>query len=117
MLATTLSACYNITFDPLEYDRYVSIKQLADNAFSECGTPVVVSRINELKQSADHQYLYSSNRANRPHIAHASQELRDIVDGIYARYQTGIPSEVYCQEKLHNISDGTTKIIKELGRF
>lgn len=117
MLIISLSACYNLNFDALEYDRYVTIKQQTDNLILLCGTDSIPLKINDLKQSMDHQYLYSYNRQNRPQIATAANELKAMVDGLQLRYQIGTPSKVYCQEKLEDISIGTTAVIHELGRM
>ncbi len=117
MLILSLSACYNLNFDSLEYDRYVTIKQQTDNIISLCGTDSITPKINDLKQSMDHQYLYSSNRQSRPQIATVANELKAMIDGLYTRYQSGTPSKVYCQEKLTNISTGTTAVLHELGRM
>ena len=117
MLTILLSACYNIEFDSLEYDRYVFLKQTADNGIKSCGSTTVVSVINKLKQDTEHQFLYSFNRSDRPQIAEASAQLKDMVDRLYIQYQNKTPSLIYCQEKLINISTGTGKIIEQLGRF
>jgi hypothetical protein len=115
VLTILLSACTNVAFDSLEYDRYITIKEVADHTTTLCGDTNINIVIGSLKTSMDHQYVYSSYRTGRPQIADASKNLKDLVDGLYTRYQSGIPSIGYCQEKLKNVSTGTTLIIKVLG--
>lgn len=112
-----LTSCYNIEFDSLEYDRYVFLKQKIDNSVPACSTPQMSSIVDGIKEDVDHQFLYSSNRADRPHIAESSKQLKDIVDRLQVQYQRGTPSVEYCKNKLQNVSDGTSKIIEQLGRF
>lgn len=115
MLVLLLPACTNVAFDSLEYDRYITLKEITDNTAQLCGNSSITLTISTLKKSMDHQYLYSSNRVGRPQVADASKNLKELVDGLYTRYQSGIPSIGYCQEKLKNVSTGTDTIIKVLG--
>jgi len=112
-----LSACVNLQFDSMEYDHYVSIAEMADSAVLLCGSPQVIPEVNRIKEYMDHQYLYSSNRESRPQVSDASKNLKGIIDGLYARYQTGTPSKGYCQEKLRNVSLGSITIVRALGRL
>lgn len=114
-----MTACYNIQFDSLEYDRYITIKEIADNAIQQCGTPVVIYDISNIKTSMDHQYLYSVNREARPQVASAAASLKELVDGLYNRYASSSepPSIAYCQEKFKNISLGATTVVRTLGRL
>lgn len=120
VLMMMLSACFSLQFDSLEYDRYVSIKEIADNTISYCekdGT-YVRNQVSLLKATMDHQFLYSINREARPYVAEAAQNLKGIVDGLYVRYQKDtIPSVGYCQEKLKNVSLGATTVVRTLGRL
>lgn len=117
VLISTLSACYNITFDALEYDRYIFLKQAADTGYAQCGTDNVIPTIAKLKQDMDHQFLYSAGRISRPQVAVASKNLKSVIDRLYDQYQGNTPSVVYCQEKFKNISAGADNLIKELGKF
>lgn len=115
-----LPACVSFRFDSLEYDRYISIKELADNTAKNCEKDgiYVRSQVAVLKATMDHQFLYSVNREARPYVADAAQNLKGIVDGLYARYQQDTtPSVGYCQEKLKNVSIGATTIVRVLGRL
>lgn len=116
LVILVLPACYNISFDSLEYDRYITIKELADHAATNCADDIALFQISSLKQTMDHQYLYSSNRAGRPRVASATRSLKEIVDGLYESYQQGTPSVLFCQQKTANISSGADIIIKELGK-
>lgn len=117
LAALTLSGCVSLQFDSLEYDRYISIKETADNAILLCGDSAVLHEVKLLKQSTDHQFLYSSNRSSRPQVATAATNLKTIVDGLYNRYQNGTPTESYCREKLKNVSIGASTVVSTLGRL
>lgn len=114
-----LTGCINLTFDALEFDRYLSIGEIATVATSMCGTTEFPIILSKLKSDVDHQVSYSSHRGGcRPQVAKAANELKDIVDGLYDKYQTNtIPSVEYCKQKTTNISTGSEIIVKELGRL
>lgn len=110
-----LSACTNINFDAGEYDRYITIKQLADNSVSMCGSPELLKNVIELKKYMDHQYLYAINRTSRPQLQNAAKNLKQLIDETYYRTKPGDQSITYCQYKLKHVSDSTDIIIKVLG--
>ena len=117
MLILCLPACVSLQFDSLEYDRYITIKEIADTSIQSCNEPTINDRVKELKLLMDHQYLYSFNREARPQVAEAATNLKDIVDKLYNRYKQGQPSVAYCQEKLNNVSLGATTVVRVLGRL
>jgi len=117
ILALLLSACVNLQFDSLEYDRYISIKQLSDQGSLLCGEPEVIGVIKQLSQEVNHQYIYAVNREARPQVNEAATNLKVIVDGLYNRYKKETPSKTYCREKFKNISLGVDTIIRTLGRL
>ncbi|MGZ8924333.1 MAG: hypothetical protein ACXW2E_00485 [Nitrososphaeraceae archaeon] len=117
VLSLFLFSCANIQFDSLEYDRYITIKEIVDSD-SMCSSVVVDQQLLRVKQLVDHQVLYASNRTDRVKITEATNNLKVMVDKLYSRYeQSNKPSLVYCQEKLKNISIGASVIIQVLGRF
>lgn len=117
LTALLLSACVNLSFDSFEYDQYIRIEEIADSAMLLCGTPEVNKEITSLKKLMDHQYIYATNREARPQVAEATRNLKSIVDSLYARYQKETPSKGYCQEKLRNVSLGSSTVIRALGRL
>ena len=50
-------------------------------------------------------------------MSEVTKNLKDIVDGLYTRYQKETPSRGYCQEKLKNVSLGSSTVIRALGRL
>lgn len=117
MLVFLLSACTNINFDALEYDRYITIKENADNSILLCSSPDLLISISDLKKEMDHQYLYSVNRVYRPQVYSAAKNLKALVDGMYFRTKQGNPSVTYCEDKLHHVSGSADTMIKVLGRM
>jgi hypothetical protein len=117
IIALLLSACVNLQFDSLEYDRYISIKQLSDQGGLLCGDPAVLGIIPQLSQEVNHQYIYAANREARPQVNEAVTNLKLIVDKLYDRYKKETPSKTYCREKFKNISLGVDTIIRQLGRL
>ncbi len=114
-----LSGCINLTFDPIEFDRYLIIAEDATILTPLCGTDEFIPKLNRLKRDVDHQVSYSGYRSNgRPHIAAAANNLKEIVDGLYDSYQSDVvPSIEYCKQKTVNISTGALLLVKELGRL
>lgn len=114
-----LVGCINLTFDALEFDRYLTIREIAVKANTACDTPDFPLYLGMLKSEVDHQVTYSNYRSGgRPNISSAATELKTIVDGLYDKYKaTEEPSAEYCRQKTNNISTGAEIIVKELGKL
>ena len=112
-----ITSCATISFDALEYDRFISIQEKAISMKQLCGTPDIQLAITQLKQDMDHQYTYEMYRAIKPIIADASKNLKDIIDNFYLTSKDKPTSMIYCTQKLDNISIGSQLLIKELGKF
>ena len=119
MFAFVLSACISLSFDPMEYDRYVTLKEQSDQLIPFCADqPYISNQISRMKIAMDHQYIYEQYRGNvRPNVIGASIELKNMIDEMNDRYSKETPSIGYCQEKLRNISLGATVMMRELGRL
>lgn len=114
----SLSGCISLQFDNLEYDRFVTIKELAVVGTTECGKPEVRLYIDKMTEIISHQNLYASNRTTRNDIRISTQELSEIIFGMSNRYSTsGVPSVTYCKQKFDNISIGTSTIMSTLGKL
>ena len=117
-LILLLTGCSSLTaFDSTEYDRYITIKMTADAAIPECGSAEVKKSIDELGALISHQFVYASYRESRTQIGVATTEIAGLIANLQAKYKTGEPSVGYCQEKLKNISMGTTTILQTLGNM
>lgn len=112
-----LAGCVSLSFDPKEYDGFVTMKILADEAVKDCGTPKVVDKVNSLQDLITHQTVYSRYRSSRQQITSATTEVYTMIGDLKIRYTDGEmkPSTTYCQEKLKNISQGITNILKTIG--
>lgn len=116
--ALILASCVNFNFDPVEYDGFVRISEISTNAIYSCGTESIIPNIKLLKTTVDHQVLYTKNRTSRVKIADSTQELSNIVDGIYNRYNQNIlPSKFYCEEKLKHITEANQIILNIEGKL
>ncbi len=113
-----LTSCTNLNFDSGEFDRFLTIRELASTSISLCGTLEFESNLKIIKVSTDHQYNYSTLRVSRPQIAGATTSLKSMVDELYNRYQvTPKPSVEYCKIKTNNIVIGSNIIAVELGKL
>jgi len=117
LLLSGTIGCVGLAFDNLEFDRLINIKILADQAVTECGTDKVKGSIDKLSDLVAHQFVYASNRSSRGQVGIATTELTSLVANLQQRYKLTPPSVTYCQEKLKNISAGTTTIIQTLGNM
>ena len=117
LLTLSLIGCASLQFDPVEYDRYITVKMISDSAYAECGKPEVVDSINKMSELIGHQYVYTSNRSGRTQITNATTEMAGLISSLQLRYKGTPPSIGYCQEKLKNISAGTTTIVQTLGKM
>lgn len=118
ILPILLSGCANFTFDPVEFNNMVTIKEVTNTAYTQCGAPEVKDSINDIKKLLDHQLLYSSYRESRSvEFNVAIINLKEIADGLYASYTTSTPSVGYCQEKIKLIGSGSSAITRILGRL
>ena len=113
-----LTACVSLEFDNLEYDRFVTMKQLAQVGTSECGTPGVKLYVDKLTEDIAHQNLYAANRTSRNDIRISTQEVAGMISGLSKRYsEPTAPSVTYCKQKFDNISIGISTILSTLGKL
>lgn len=117
LIIVGLVGCASVTFDPVEYDRYITLKMTADAALPECGTDKINNRVTQLSDLIAHQYVSTSNRSGRGPITTATTEMATLISNLQLRYKEGTPSIGYCQEKLKNISTGATTILHTLGQM
>lgn len=118
-VAVTLSGCINLSFDSLEYDRYILLKEKTDIMQTQCESPDIKQQISDLKYQVDHQVRYSSYRkATREHISESALSLKQMVDKFDMMYKSDTkPSTEYCKQKLENISTGLQLILQEVGKL
>jgi basic membrane lipoprotein Med (substrate-binding protein (PBP1-ABC) superfamily) len=117
-LTGTLSGCMNLNFDNLEYDRFITVKQLAQRGELFCGKDEASSFAKQLKEMMVHQSIYAENRGGRPNIKSATAELDKLVDELNVRFDKPTPpSEAYCKQKFADIRDGATDIVFAIGKL
>ena len=116
--AVLLTACASLQFDALEYDRYITVQELATNAQTNCSdTFTVQGQVDDLKTAMDHQFSYAQYRESKPQVAEAAKNLKEMIDALHKRYHSDIPTVGYCEEKLKNITLGAQTVARTLGRM
>lgn len=117
-VAVLLTACASLQFDALEYDRYITVQEIATQAQQNCAdTYMVQGQVDELKSAMDHQFSYAQYRESKPQVAEAAKSLKEMVDALHKRYHTDVPTVGYCEEKLKNITLGAQTVARTLGRM
>jgi hypothetical protein len=118
LLLATSVGCSNIKFDGLQYDRFVTIYEVAVDLQSKCGDPSAVRKDTQsIRQYVHHMATYAEFRSNSPEIQRSSKALLSMVQEFSDKYAEGMtpPSVPYCTEKLKNIADGSRLIASTLG--
>lgn len=116
--AVLLTACASLQFDALEYDRYITVQEIAQQAQSNCSdTYTIQGQVDELKIAMDHQFSYAQYREAKPQVAEAAKSLKEMIDALHKRYHSDIPTVGYCEEKLKNITLGAQTVARTLGRM
>lgn len=113
-----LAGCANVTFDPNQYDSFITIKETADVAASNCNNPKLVQQsLVDLQNKLKHQLIYAKYRAYMTQMESSIASLLEIVDGAKKQYDSSEPSIAYCTAKMDNISAGATTIFATIGRM
>ena len=119
VLAVLSAACSNITFDGLQFDRYVSVYEKAGQMQTQCteaGTkPSFRVEVKQLQEMTSHMSTYADFRSNSPEVKIAAGKIALMVSELSHKYENGQPNVGYCQEKLANIRDGAKVISSTLG--
>jgi hypothetical protein len=106
-----------LTFDPIEFDRVLTIRDVAQVGIDHCGDPSVITFITNLTDVSRRQAEYSKYRSARPEVAAASARLNAIIEGLGRRYRSrDEPSAVYCRQKFENVINGTHMMLDALGK-
>lgn len=117
IVAMSLAGCLNLSFDNLEYDRYVTMKLTAQHGAVYCGKPEAKLFAQQLKELSNHQKEYADNRGGRATVKTAASALNQLVDELNAKYETETPSDAYCKQKFTDIKDGATDVVFALGKL
>ena len=115
IMLVAMIGCSNITFDGLQYDRYISLHETASKLKEQCGHPLMKNKIQDLKLHTDHMNMYAKLRSNSPEVLVVTDSLTSMVDEMNSRYAESAPSVAYCQEKLNNIAAGSHTVAATLG--
>jgi PBP1b-binding outer membrane lipoprotein LpoB len=115
IMALLLTGCARLSFDGVEYDRFISINENATQLSASCGKTNIQSDLVLLQKEVNHLNHYEQLRASRKDISLVSNELNSMVNELVARYEKTTPSTTYCIEKLKNITDGSNTILSALG--
>jgi len=112
------TGCSRITFDGLQYDRFVTIYEVASDLQTKCADPSAIRKDTQsIKQYVQHMATYAEFRSNSPEIQRSSKALLDMVREFSDKYTEGStpPSVPYCTEKMNNIASGAKLIASTLG--
>lgn len=113
--AALASGCA-VTFDGLEFDRYVTLHEHAVKLRGECGSPYFAADLASFKKQVDHIQNYNNYRRSAGDMAKATNEVASMTNGLYNQIQNGNePSVSYCQVKVDNLIDATNLISTTLG--
>lgn len=116
LLVLFLAGCSNLHFDPVEYDNLINIKELTMNISQNCDN-IKSSDIAKLKQTIDHQYLYTVGRSGRDEIKESIKVLKNLSDDLSSQYKNNVPSTAYCKSKMDLIDTNINFIIKGVGEL
>jgi len=119
-LVLMLTGCSTITFDGLQFDRYVGVVEKTTLLQPLCSDKksetALRAGLADLKQWTDHMDMYAQFRANTPEVKNSTAHIASMVTELSNRYKNNnIPSVAYCEEKLGNIKDGAKTITATLG--
>lgn len=108
--------CSTITYDALQYDRFITLQEQIEQIKPYCGQPEMAYKVKKLKEQTDHMQRYAVHRINAPEVARSTTAIADMVGELSAQYKTEDgASSAYCQIKLDNIYAGVNTIISGLG--
>jgi len=115
LVLVILTGCASISYDPIEYDRYITIATTAQLGKRLCKDQTQVTPI------VNHIYVMavlSKNHAENKKLnleSKLASELYEMVKPMKDRYDTATASEAYCVEKLSNIEQGSKRAAQAVG--
>jgi hypothetical protein len=115
MVLLLSTACSNIIFDGLQYDRYVFLIEDATTLQTKCGSPEMKDELAVFRKNTDHMNAYATFRSNSPEVLAVTYKLSSMVSDLESKYTNGEPSVAYCKEKLNNIAAGAKTVAATLG--
>lgn len=111
-----IAGCSTITYDALQYDRYIALQEQLEQMKPYCGKPEIGNKVKVMKVYTDHMQRYAVHRINAPEVARSTTAVADMVTEFAAQYNgENSASGAYCQVKIDNISAGVATIISGLG--
>ena len=113
-----LTSCVNLTFDSLEYDRNVTIREQIIEVRDSCGTTTFLPKLSQLHKEVDHQLEYSVHRASREGFAESISVIDNMIHDIQQRYNNRTPVSVeYCKIKTNNMLVSINIVINQMGKL
>jgi len=119
LIGIFLSACSNLNFDNISYDRFISISERAAKMEASC-TNVEQTRSDAvvLLDNVNHMDNYAKHRPVSPEVALSVNSLQSLVQEFNDKYlNSAFPSKVYCEQKLKNISIMANSISETIGKL
>lgn len=115
-----LSGCSSLVFDNLEFDRFITVSERADNMIRSCSNSSIIKiESGILLDQVTHMDNYAKHRGSAQEIGKSIAIVRSMVAELNTRYEDPRknPSVIYCREKLKNISLASSAISDTLGRL
>jgi hypothetical protein len=118
LLFLFLTSCVNLTFDPVQFERMINIKEQATLVKSKCGQLEVAQTVHMLDEIMNHERVYVSYRKGSPQHYQSIYLISDMISELHVRYESKqLPSADYCNLKLDNIITGLDIILTEEGKL
>lgn len=119
LILLSLTSCSRLTFDALEFDRFISLSEVASHLSKQCSEPEVIRvKSSQMLEAVAHMDNYGQHRGTSPEILKSVTILHSMVSELKVRYEGNRqPSLIYCQEKLKTISITSSVISDTLGRL
>lgn len=116
LLPVLLSGCALVattTFDPMEYNHWLSVSYTAHQTRKVCGTEKLPAAVENLTGTLEYATLYSSSKILNSRIASAAQTITSLTAELKARTN---PSLGYCEIKVLEIELAAKAVAESLSK-
>lgn len=116
ILVAGLVGCATITFDPVEYDQWISVSYMANQAIRLCDQPEAGVGVKVLLMQVEYAKMYSSSKNHNNRIAKAASVIEELSNALGTRYETVVPSAAYCKLKITEIETAARMVAETLSK-
>lgn len=115
LVVVGLTGCASVSYDPIEYNRYVEIAVTADLSKPLCKSFAVVPVVNHLYVTTALAKKHAENKGLKLE-SEIAKELHVMTIEMKGRYDSGVAvSSQYCHEKLTNIETAANRASIAIG--